>query len=149
VADQLRPVRTCLIGQPSEVANVLRSAQRRGHLVEYGKPRPMSGYRVAVDVTLMQPAKAAPTPRPATRPAERPAQRLTVSGRTCARVGAVTSAVGVLSGLTYGAWVVFQWVAAHWLQVVGVAAAVLMVAAYLFLRSRGGCAGLHCDGCGH
>ncbi|MEK8110589.1 hypothetical protein NKG94_52120 [Micromonospora sp. M12] len=62
VADQLRPVRTCLIGQPSEVANVLRSAQQRGHLVEYGTPRPMSGYRVAVDVTLMQPAKAAPTP---------------------------------------------------------------------------------------
>jgi hypothetical protein len=65
----LRPVTHRLVGHPTHVANVLRAAHARGHLLDHGRPEPLTGHRVAITVTLLQPAPAHRPQRAGPRPA--------------------------------------------------------------------------------
>lgn len=58
----LHPVTHRLIGSPTQVANVLRAAYTRGHLVACGQPEPLAGHRVAITITVLEPARTARRP---------------------------------------------------------------------------------------
>lgn len=138
-ADQLRPVSRPLIGHPAHVANVMRAAAQRGHLIDYGTPHRISRGRVSIDVTLLMPAP----------PAERPVQRRTVSAGTWVRVGLGTAAVVIVGLFVYVVSLIVAWVTAHLPVVLGTLALVTAAALYWLLKAgSGGCPGAHCPG-GH
>lgn len=149
MAEHLQPVRTRVVGLPSEVANVLRAAAARGHLVEYGTPCPVYNDRVAIDVTLLRPA---PARRPV-RPAQRPVQRRTVRIGGYVKATAVVVATALLGVLGYVLWVtvawVIAWVSAHLATVIGTGVLLTAAGAYALVKSGSVCGGMHCPGCGH
>lgn len=134
MTEQLRPVRTCLIGVPTEVAAALRTAQARGHLIDYGTPRALPDYRVAIDVTLLRPVLS---PRPM-RPAVRAVWRRPACAGRSVRVALAGAATATLGGLTYVVVILVQWVMAHLVLVVGLPCMALAVLAVARLRLRGG-----------
>ena len=111
---RLSPVEHRLIGRPHQVAAVLRAAQARGHLIGMSQATPVSGHRVAIIVTILQPADAT-IRRQARLIRWRKAWRV-------ARPALVTLAVvAVLFGLGWLGWVVYRWVSTHWVPLVVIA----------------------------
>src|SRR6266542_2633493 len=103
---RLSPVQHRLIGRPHQVAAVLRAAQARGHLIGMSQPTPVSGHRVAVTITILQPPDA--TIRRQAR-----LIRWRKVWRLAKPVLITLAVVGVLFGLGWLGWVVFRWVSAH------------------------------------
>ena len=125
---ELQPVDHYLTGPADQLANVMRAADVRGHLVRYGRPRRLSDGQYAIDVTLLEPVQG-------------PNIRL----RRALLVAAIVAGLAVLG---WGLWLLLQWLATHWVVIAGTVALVLVVAG-LMASTRDGCAGLHCRGCGH
>jgi hypothetical protein len=110
----MRPVTHRLVGNPAEVANVLRAAQARGHLVRYGRPEPLSRHRVAITVTMLE-----PVPTVAPKPRRRWLRHVGIA------VGALTASA-VLSGLLWVLAQVVQWVQANWVPLACLAGLALL-----------------------
>ncbi len=113
---RLSPVQHRLIGRPHQVATVLRAAQARGHLIGMSQPVQVSGHRVAVTITILQPPDAT---------IRRQARLIRVRKVwRVAKPALVTLAVaGVLVGLGWLGWIVYRWVSAHWVSLVVLAVA--------------------------
>lgn len=110
----LQPVTRRLIGDPVQVANVLRAARARGHLLHCGRPEPLSGHRVAITITLLEPVRAARRPfRSRTIRPRRP--------RHTAIAAEVLAAV-ILAGLAWLLVLAALWVQANWVPLACVAA---------------------------
>ncbi|WP_433054221.1 hypothetical protein [Dactylosporangium sp. CS-033363] len=123
---ELQPVDHYLTGPADQLANVLRSAHARGHLVRYGRPQPLGNGRFAIDVTLLEPVP------------ERKGRR------RAAQVAVVLGGLALVGGIGWGVWLLVTWVMTHWLVICGTIALVLVVAA-LMVGNRD----THCRGCGH
>lgn len=108
---RLSPVQHRLIGRPAQVAAVLRAAQARGHLIGMSQPVPVSGHRVAVTVTILQPPDA--TIRRHAR-----LIRWRMVWRVAKPALITLAVVAVLFGLGWLGWVIYQWVSAHWVPLV-------------------------------
>jgi hypothetical protein len=128
----VRPVTHRVVGDPDQVRSVIRNARIKGTLVEFGVAHPMSRGRIAVDVTLLQPATHAHGAK----------------GRFLSRRRAVVAGVGValvlIATAAYGVVLFAAWLLAHALILLGLAVA---VAPFAVLGVRAGCRGLHCGGC--
>jgi fatty acid desaturase len=116
---RLRPVEHRLAGRPDELANVLRAAHARGHLVRYGKPRQLGGGVYAIDVTILQPRRG---------------RRLSV--KRILTAAAVIAGVLAAAGLI---WLLVQWVTAHLTAIlVASVAGLLTVGGVQAARESGG-----------
>ncbi|WP_432984668.1 hypothetical protein [Dactylosporangium sp. CA-233914] len=123
---ELQPIDHYLTGPADQLANVLRSAYARGHLVRYGSPQPLGNGRYAIDVTLLEPVQ------------ERKGRR------RAAQVAVIVAGLALAGAVCWIVWLLVEWVAAH-RTVVGATVALVLVAAGLMAGRRE----THCRGCGH
>ncbi|WP_433082728.1 hypothetical protein ACQP1P_02540 [Dactylosporangium sp. CA-052675] len=126
----LQPVEHFLTGPAEQLANVLRAADARGHLVRYGRPQSLGGGRYAIGVTLLE-----PVPRP------RWYQR--IPWKRVGQVAAVVAGLTVLGGLGWGAWLLIAWISAHLTAVIVTGVLVLIVVGAVSASRES-----HCHGCG-
>ncbi|MFI5913920.1 hypothetical protein [Dactylosporangium sp. NPDC051541] len=96
---ELQPVDHYLTGPADQLANVLRSASARGHLVRYGRPQPLGGDRYAIDVTLLQPVQ------------ERQGRR------RAAQVAVILAGLTGMGIVGWMIWLLVAWVTAHWVAI--------------------------------
>lgn len=114
------PVTHRLTGREDHVVNVLNAAHARGHLLDYHSPQRLDNGRVAVTITLLQPATT-PAPR----------SGLVRRGLLLAlKVLGGFAGVGVLAAIGWGVWLLLVWIHAHpWLPFVGFVVASVLVGA--------------------
>ena len=129
------PVTHRLTGREDLVVNVLNAAHARGHLLDHHTPERLDHDRVAITITLLQPAVLL-GPAPARR--ERGRLRRGLLGAVTVLAGLVGFAV--LAGAGWGMWLLLHSIHAHpWLLVVGfVVATTLAAAATTTIRHRHG-----------
>ena len=123
---ELEPVELHLTGPADQLANVLRSAHARGHLVHYGKPELLPDGQYAITVTLLQPVKE---------------QR---GRRRIAQGAVILGGLALVGGAGWGLYLLVQWLTAHWLTILAPVALILVVAGLVAGRRTS-----HCRGCGH
>ncbi|MER7275849.1 hypothetical protein ABT369_15455 [Dactylosporangium sp. NPDC000244] len=111
----LQPVEHFLTGPAEQLANVLRAADARGHLVRYGRPQSLGGGRYAIGVTLLEPV---PRPRWYRR----------IRWRLIGQVAAAVAGFAALGGLGWGVWLLIAWVTAHLTAVIVTSVLVLVIA---------------------
>ena len=127
------PVDHHLTGPADQLANVLRAADARGHLVRYGEPRKLPDGRYAIDVTLLEPRR-----------------RRRIRWRLVGKIAAIVAGLAALVGLGWGVWLLIQWVTAN-LTAVIVTGVILLILAGAITASResgSGSGRRHCSGCG-
>jgi hypothetical protein len=129
----LQPVEHYLTGPADQLANVLRAADARGHLVRYGRPRKLADGRYAIDVTLLEPVR----------------RRRRIRWRLVGKVAAIVAGLAVAVGLGWGVWLLIQWVTTH-LTAIIIFGVVLFILAGAVTASRDthSSGRRHCHGCG-
>jgi hypothetical protein len=110
----LQPVEHYLTGPADQLANVLRSAHARGHLVRYSLPQPIGGGRYAIDVTILEPVP------------ERKGRR------RAAQIAVILAGLVAASAVAWIVWLLVAWLAAHWVVI----ALVLIVAGAIAARDE-------------
>jgi hypothetical protein len=132
----LQPVEHYLTGPADQLANVLRAADARGHLVRYGRPRKLPNGRYAIDVTLLEPVR-------------QPRWFRRIRWRLVGRVAAIVAGLAALGGLGWGVWLLIQWVTAHLTAVIVSGVIVLILAGAITASHESRSSGRrHCSGCG-
>ena len=123
-----------LTGPEHLVINVLNAAHARGHLLDHHTPERLDHNRVAITITLLQPADA-PGPAPARRGRGRVRRGL----RFAVTVLAGVAGVAVVAAVGWGVWLLLPWIHAHpWPLILGVVVAtILAAAASITMRRRG------------
>lgn len=134
-----------IVGTPTEVANVLRTAERRGVLVFATAPRPVAGEQVVVTARMVAPAV---TSTPATAGRSRPVRRAWRSRSAARRAGILAAAGGVVVVSAALLYTVLWLVAVAWPLLLA-AAALLFLLRRVQVRAGVCCPGLHCPGCRH
>ena len=116
------PVTHRLTGCEVHVLNVLTAAYTRGHLVDYHSPKRLDNGRVAITVTLLQPADI-PGPIAAPRDRGRLRRRLLLAAKILAGIAA-------LAATGWGVWLLLHWIHTHpWILLAGFAVAVMVAGA--------------------
>jgi hypothetical protein len=129
----LQPVEHYLTGPADQLANVLRAADARGHLVRYGRPRKLPNGRYAIDVTLLEPVR----------------RRRRIRWRLIGKAAAIVAGLAAVVGLGWGVWLLIQWVTAHLTAVIVTGAIVLILAGAVTASHESHSSGRrHCHGCG-
>ncbi|MEV8513452.1 hypothetical protein [Dactylosporangium sp. NPDC051484] len=134
----LQPVDHYLTGPADQLANVLRAADARGHLVRYGRPRRLSEGRYAINVTLLEPTR-------------RPRWFRRIQWWLVGKVAAIVAGLAALTALGWGAWLLIQWLIAHRTAVIITVVLVLIVAGAITASRENHSSGSgrrHCPGCG-
>jgi hypothetical protein len=121
-----QPHRHVLVGNPTEVAEVLRTNRAAGNLVSSTRPVHVGHGKVMTDIVLNQPV-----------PVRRRSHR-----RRNAYLAATATAAAAVAGLTWLLVQLVAWVSAHMPQLVGVGVISALVVAAL---AKG--AARHCPGC--
>ncbi|MFI5497364.1 hypothetical protein [Actinoplanes sp. NPDC051859] len=147
MSDELavRVVPRSFVGTYGQVSDVLERATRQGRLISSSPIHAVGPDEYRVELIIVMPDY------PPAPPAQRPAQRRTAPRRYTVALLAILAALGALVAL--GALIValIDWVLAHAVVLVAVAAGLAVLALVLgTLASHSGrCGGLHCSGCGH
>ncbi|WP_426510454.1 hypothetical protein ACPPVO_07080 [Dactylosporangium sp. McL0621] len=132
-SNHLQPVDHYLTGPGEQLANVLRAADDRGHLIHYGRPRRLADGRFTINVTLLEPV---PRPRWYRR----------IRWRLVAKVAAIVAGLAAVVGVGCGVWLLIAWVAAHLKAIIVTTVLVLVLAGGLTASREGH--SRHCPGCG-
>ena len=86
---ELQPVTHYLTGHADQLANVLRAADARGHLVRYDRPRRLADDRFGITVTLLEPVR-------------RPRWYRRIPWKLVGKVAAIVAGLAVLAALGWG-----------------------------------------------
>ena len=133
------PVTHRLTGREDQVVNVLTAAYARGHLVDYHSPKRLDDGRVAITITLLQPADI---PGPAASPGD--AGRLRRRVLLAVKILAAVAGAAALGAVGWGVWLLLRWIHAHpWVILAGLAFAVMLAGATSATSTNNG------RGCGH
>ncbi len=130
-----------IVGTPTEVAAVLRTAQRRGVLVAVTAPRSAADGRVVVKARMTATARVPAIDAVPPVSARRSRSIARCAGVAAAAGGALVAAAGV-------AYAVVWLVAVAWPLLLA-AVVVCFVLRRVQVRTGVCCPGLHCPGCSH